>query len=104
MEYKGFTFKYYNGEETNPFTGKDENAELWWDGESQFYTAISREDGDMVIRNVTEWYDGALRGGKVFGMLTDLSIPKNVRVLVFWLDLWHGKFYPYEDLDLINNY
>ena len=104
MEYKGFKFKYYRGEPVNPYIGISENATTWWEGEKAFYDASSAPDGDEFISRVTRWFDKADSEGELLGRLTERSTPKNERVLVFFLDLWHGKHFPYESLDEINKY
>lgn len=107
MEVKGFQFKYYkyqDGEEKNPYVGKDANAALWWDGEKTFHQRISEPDGDDFIKRLEEWFDDSFKIGAVSGPLADTSVPKSKRVLMFYLDLWHGKWYPDDDLDMIFDY
>jgi hypothetical protein len=104
MMYKGFSFKYYHGEQKNPFEKKKENAATWWFGEKLFYESISREDGDRFIKRITRDYDDALSHNILKGKLLDRSIPKKDRILLFYLDLWHGKWFPYDNLDEIRNH
>lgn len=103
MEAKNFKFKYYNGEEENPFTD-DGNASLWWDGERLFYETITAPGGDSFIKRLRDNYDDALARGGLSGPLADESVPRETRLLIFYLDLWHGKWYPYDDLDEILKY
>jgi hypothetical protein len=103
MTYKGFSFKYYHGEQKNPFE-KNGNAATWWSGEKLFYESISREDGERFINGITRDYDDALSHNILKGKLLDRSIPKKDHILLFYLDLWHGKWFPYDNLDEIRNY
>ena len=66
MEAKNFKFKYYNGEEENPFTD-DGNASLWWDGERLFYETITAPGGDSFIKRLRDNYDDALARGGLSG-------------------------------------
>lgn len=104
MTYKGFSCKYYHGEQRNPFEKKNENAAMWWSGEKLFYESISGEDGDRFIKRITRDYEDALSHNSLKGRLLDQSISKKDRVLLFYLDLWHGKWFPYDNLDKIRNY
>ena len=103
MEVKNFKFKYFNGEEENPFTD-DGNASLWWEGEKHFYEKISVPEGDSFINRLRENYDEAFAREEVSGPLADESLPKETRLLIFYLDLWHGRSYPDDDLDEILKY
>ena len=104
MEYKGFTLKYYTGGTDNPYVGMNQNSALWWEGERAFYEAVSTPDGGEFLSRLEEWFDKAEREGHLSGRLVDAAIPKKERLLVFFLDLWHGKNFPYDDLDEINKY
>lgn len=102
--YKGFTFKYYRGEKHNPFEGTDDNAAMWWDGERLFYDSISREDGDSFIETMKEWYEDALTHDDLSDIHRNWSISRKDHVLLFYLDLWHGKWFPYDNRDVITQY
>lgn len=105
MQYKGFTFKYYNLEEENPFRENVGNASMWWDGEKLFYENISRErDGNAFIARIQKSYGDAKARGELSGIHLDPSVAERDHLLVFYLDLWHGKWFPYDDLDVINDY
>lgn len=104
MTFKGFTFKYYHGEDSNPFIDKDMNAEMWWDGEKLFYDSISREDGDVFIKNITEWYKDALSYNDTSEIHRDKSMSKMEHILLFYLDMWHSKWFPDGDWDVIKEY
>lgn len=103
MELKNFKFKYFNGEDENPFTAGSDSA-LWWNGEKSFHTAITGPDGDSFILRLRSAYDDALLRGGVNGVLADKTIPKELRMIIFYLDLWHGKWFPYDNLDRILTY
>ena len=105
MQYKGFSFKYYNFEEQNPFTENDGNASLWWDGEKLFYENISREgEGDAFIARLQEHYNDAKANNWLSGIHHDPAISERDHLLFFYLDLWHSKWFPYDDFDVIKDY
>lgn len=105
MEARGFVLSYYNGEEKNPFVGIDENSRLWWDGEKVFYDLAVRDGGgEQFINNLEEWFDKSLKEGDLTGRLVDTKIPQKTRLLIFFLDLWHGKWFPYDSFDVIDCY
>ena len=104
MKYKGFSFKYYQGEMQNPYAGKDENKSMWWEGEKLFYDSISRGLGDEFIKNVMKGFENALSDNVLSGKLLDKTISKKDRALIYFLDLWHGKWSPYDNSDEIRNY
>ena len=92
--------KYYKEEEKCPYP--DSNSQLWWGGEKQFVN-MCETDGNFFDR-VRSMYLDALDKGLVTAMLADRSIDGNKRVLIFFLDLWHGKWFPYDSLDAIFDY
>ena len=104
MTYKGFTFKYFRGEEKNPFIGKDENASMWWSGEKLFYDSISRKDGDEFIERITGWYEAALTNNDTPDIHRDKSMSKRNHILLYYLDMWHGKWFPNDDWKAIMGY
>ena len=104
IKFKGFTFKYYHGEEQNPFAGKDENKSTWWEGEKLFYDSISRSFGDEFIKNIMKEFENALSDNVLSGKLLDKTISKKDRALIYFLDLWHGKWSPYDNSDEISQY
>lgn len=92
--------KYYNGESECPYP--DPNSSLWWGGEKQFVdTCLKNED---FFEHVRRLYLDALEKRQVSHMLVDMSIAENKRVLIFYLDLWHGKWFPQDSLDAIFDY
>lgn len=93
--------KYYNGEEQCPYE-VNTNGELWWHGEKELLEHCQR-DNDFFNRIVTT-LKNTINDGGCTGTLTDKTLPIEQRAIVFYLDLWHGKNYPYDDLDLINKY
>ncbi|MBO4923395.1 MAG: hypothetical protein J5382_04630 [Bacteroidales bacterium] len=92
MEYAGFKFKYYSGEDVNPFLKKKDNSAQWWDGEKLFYDNLTARDGDEFAGRITKLYRVALAAKKVSGRLADTSLTEKERVLIFYLDLWNGKW------------
>lgn len=94
-------FKYYHGEESCP-EGVSELHKLWWDGEKSLAEACNN-DCEFYER-MQSMYEQALKERAVSGRLLDTTLPKTKRVIIFYLDLWHGKNFPFDDLDTINEY
>ena len=93
--------RYYKGEEECPFE-RNSNADLWWGGEKMFVNSASRDE--HFFQRMKDSFEDALASGHCKGVLVDSSIPIEKRVLIFYLDLWHGKNFPYDDFDVINQY
>lgn len=92
--------KYYKGEEEPP---KDFNdvQKLWWNGEKQF---IEEAKDPNFLTQWSRLYKKALTAGQLNGKLIDYNFEETKRLIIFFLDLWHGKWFPYDNLDLINEY
>lgn len=93
--------KYYKGEETNP-NRMGSDAALWWEGEKAFINACCHNSG--FFSRVRLSLEDAIRSNGVNGLLADNSIDINRRVVIYYLDLWHGKWFPYDDFDRIFTY
>lgn len=94
-------FKYYKGENDNPYMD-NKNACMWWYGEESLMSLCNGnwEKFDDIKKMLEE----AITKGHVSDMLIDESIGIDKRTIVFYLDLWHGKHFPYNSLDEIFNY
>lgn len=92
--------KYYHGEKENPFA--DRNGSLWWGGEKVFVERCERES--TFFARIKDMYLEALSHKQVTHALADMSRPEDKRVLIFFLDLWHGRHFPYDSLDAILDY
>lgn len=92
--------KYYHGEKECPYA--DRNSQLWWGGEKVFVERCDREK--HFFEQVKSEYRNALEKAQVSHMLADTRTEENKRVLVFFLDLWHGKWFPHDSLDAIFDY
>lgn len=95
-------FKYYRGEENNPFIGKDTMKAKWWEGEKMFFDNAMNDPA--FLNRVRESLEEACERGTVSGYIADNNNPVEKRTLVFYLDLWNGKNYPYDSLDDIFEY
>ena len=95
-------FKYYKREKENPFEGKDDNASLWWGGEKTFYEHVANDS--RFYENVAASLEKAIQSNYVSGPLTDSNKPMVEKVILYYLDLWHGKWFPYDSLDKIYDY
>lgn len=94
-------FKFYKGEKSNPYIGKDSMKAKWWEGEKAMITiAIDNRKWQFIANSLKE----AIRNNEVSGALIDSSIPIEKRIIIYFLDLWHGKWYPYDSLDDIFDY
>lgn len=95
-------FKYFKNEKENPFKENNKTAAMWWDGEKILF--------DKVEKNSDYWetckssYKKAFDNGKCFGKLMDTNISEERRVIMFFLDIWHGKWFPFDNLDAIQSY
>jgi len=92
--------KYYRGEKENPYA--DPNGSLWWGGEKEFVDACKRDS--TFFDFVRDMYLSALNRKQVSHTLADMTVSENKRVLIFFLDLWHGRHFPYDSLDAIFDY
>lgn len=95
-------FKYYKQEKENPFKGTDANAAMWWDGERVLFEN-AQSDPEYLGRLNNE-FDEALAAGACSGVLVDEGIAREKRAIIFFLDIWHGKFFPYESANQIKQY
>jgi hypothetical protein len=93
-------FQYYKGEKECPF--QEQNSAMWWAGEELFYKMICHNDGTWEkFQNDLE---EGIEKGYITGILADESISLEQRVIVFFMDLWHGKWFPYDSWDVIYDY
>lgn len=93
--------RYYKGEEECPFERGSINA-LWWAGERSLSESVSSDES--FFQRLKDSLEDAIASGECFGALIDSSIPLDKRIIIFYLDLWHGKHFPYDNLDIINQY
>ena len=93
--------RYYKGEEECPFDRGSIDA-LWWCGEKSLSDNVS--DDKSFFQRLKDSLEDALTSGDCDGVLIDSAIPLEKRAIIFYLDLWHGKNFPYDNLDLINQY
>lgn len=94
-------FKYYKGEGANP-NKANTDAALWWEGEKTFATKCVNDGG--FFDRVKGLLQEAINNKEVNGTLADSSVDINKRTIIYFLDLWHGKWYPYDNLDRIFTY
>ena len=93
--------RYYKGEEECPFDGSSIEA-LWWSGEKLLSDNVSCDE--RFFKRLKDSFEEELAAGDLEGVYVDSSIPLEKRVIMLYLDLWHGKFFPYDDFDIINQY
>ncbi len=94
-------FKYFHGEDDCPYQEKSNNA-MWWFGEKMIY------DQTLTFPDFLEGFQSrleeAINEGHCSGQLMDQDIPIEKRTIIFYLDLWHGKWFPYDDWSVIETY
>ena len=95
-------FKYYKQEKENPFKGTDQNSAMWWDGEKELFEQVER--APKFWEKLEIQFDQALKDRGLSGILVDETVEKGKRMVIFYLDLWHGKWFPFDDLDAIKDY
>ncbi len=104
-------YKYYKGEKENPFVNKDKNAPiekdlnypaLWWDGKRRFHEGTTRNP--ISVENIGKDLQKAIDEGYADDILTDESIDFKKRTLMFYLDLWGNKWFPYDGFGGIYKY
>lgn len=78
-------YKYYKGEKENPFVGKDTNHNhaTWWEGEKLFHEQWQQNK------------DFGKRIAQISNVKTTTNIEGKKRLLLAYLDLWVGKWFPY---------
>ena len=95
-------FKYFRGEEKCPFPEWMSDSAMWWAGECLFYEMISNNNGtwDKFKNDLNE----GIEKGYITGLLADESISIEQRLIVSFMDLWHGKWFPYDNWDKIYDF
>ena len=93
--------RYYKGEEECPFDRGSIDA-LWWGGEKMLVDNVSCDE--RFFQRLKDSFEEEMAAGDLDGVYVDSSIPLEKREIIFYLDLWHGKNFPYDDLDIIRQY
>ena len=94
-------FKYFHGEEESPFKPRS-NEDMWWFGEKMIYDQ-TKDDPDF-FNKFRHNLEDALEQGHCRGRLVDDSLSLDQRTIIYYLDLWHGKWFPYDDWGVIDTY
>jgi hypothetical protein len=92
--------RYYKGEETPP-ANFDNIEKMWWSGEKLLLE--KNRDPDFWNR-LSSSFDEAYKSNLLSGLLTNKAIPVTNKKIIFFLDLWHGRSFPYDSLDIIFSY
>ena len=93
--------RYYKGEEECPFDGSSIEA-LWWSGEKLLSDNVSCDKN--FFQRLKQSLEEAIASDDCTGVLIDNSISLEKRTIIFYLDLWHGMNFPYDDRDVIYQY
>ena len=96
-------FKYFHGESESDCPYKHgSNAGMWWFGEKMIYdqTKDNNDFFDRFKRILVE----AIEEGCCHDRLINESLSLDQRTIIFYLDLWHGKWFPYDDRRVIDTY
>ncbi len=93
--------KYFHGENVPP---DDFNRvqQMWWSGEKLLYDNVAKDED--YFDKVLNLYREAVEQNGVSGVLADKKIDEDKRAIIYFLDIWHGKYFPYDSLDLIHEY
>lgn len=93
--------RYYKGEEECPFDRGSIDSRLWG-GEKMLADNVSCDE--RFFQRLKDSLEDALTSGDCSGVLIDSSIPLEKRAIIFYLDLWYSKHFPYDNLDIIRQY
>ena len=93
--------RYYKGEEECPFDGSSIEA-LWWSGEKLLSDNVSCDKS--FFQRLKDSFEEELAAGDLDRVYVDSSIPLEKRAIIFYLDLWYSKHFPYDDFDVIDQY
>ena len=94
-------FKYFRSEKVCPFEEKSNDA-MWWHGERMIYEQT--QEWPEFFSNIQKQLKDAINNGNCSGRLVDESLSLDQRTIIFFLDLWHGKWFPYDDWSVIDTY
>ena len=75
---------------------------MWWFGEKMIYdqTKTFPDFFDNFRNNLIK----CISEGGCSGRLVDDSLSLDHRTIIFYLDLWHGKWFPYDGWSVIDTY
>ncbi|ATA74691.1 hypothetical protein ACILDT_09695 [Capnocytophaga canis] len=93
--------KYYKKEKQNPFIDSDKLKARFWEGEKIFCEEC--EVNEKYYNIMLKELNLSIRKGNVTGKLLSPSMPIEEKVILFFIDLWNGKWFPYE-IDVILKY
>lgn len=94
-------FKYYHGEEESPYEQRS-NEDMWWFGEKMIYDQTMEHPG--FFSKFRQDLEDALRQGHCSGRLVDETLSLDQRTIIYYLGLWHGKWFPFDDWSVIESY
>lgn len=93
--------KYYKGE-----VQSDKNMDYmwrrWWAGEELFVSNCLDDPGFFSRMRLS--FEEALSNDWLQGVYLDNSISIEKKIMIYYLDLWHGKWFPYDSSDVIMSY
>ena len=96
-------YKYFKGEEISPFDSVNERAkDLFWYIESVYYQNSLRNE-NLQKNLLKDLEDYLKQNPNEKNFLTNITIPKEKRALILYIDLMIGKWCPTEG-DLIFEY
>ena len=93
--------RYYKGEEECPFDGGSIDSRLWG-GEKMLADNVSCDE--RFFQRLKDSFEEELAAGDLDRVYVDSSIPLEKRAIIFYLDLWYSKHFPYDDFDVIDQY
>ena len=93
--------RYYKGEEECPFDRGSIDSRLWG-GEKMLADNVSCDE--RFFQRMKDSLEEELAAGDLEEVYFDSSIPIEKRVIIFYLDLWYSKHFPYDDFDVSELY
>lgn len=94
-------FRFFHNEEECPFEPQTTDA-MWWSGEKMIYDQTKNDP--YFFGRIRQRFEDAFKEGHCNGALADESLSLDQRTIIFYLDMWHGKWFPYDDCSIIKTY
>ncbi|MBO7554063.1 MAG: hypothetical protein J6T82_08545 [Bacteroidaceae bacterium] len=102
-------FKYFHGEEKNPYPDEDIRSKFWH-GEMMFHYVIKKQHEDLnydffkgLINDVKEWRKELSSPNNPHHDFAERYNDKQITI-VFYIAMLFGKWCPYDDLGWIFEY
>ncbi len=105
-----FDFKYYHEEKENPYPNEDIRSYFWF-GEMMFHNNVLRKSEDdsnydylkTLINDAEEWKKEINNANNPHHDFAKRCSDKQM-IIIFYIFLLFGKWWPYDDLEWIFEY